>query len=220
MPILIQTGILLVAYILGSIPFGFILVKIFTGKDVRKVESGRTGGTNSMRAAGFPIGFSTSLLDMFKSAVAVWIARYLFPDFYWLQVFAGFLSVVGHNYSIFLIEKDHQGKFKIGGGAGGTPAIGAIVGFWWPSFFILVPAGYLIVMVIGYASLATLSLPLIGSLILLIRFLKVDQPWEYIFSGLLSEILIVWALRPNIKRLLDGTERLVGFRAKREKQEK
>ena len=219
MPFILQFGILVVAYILGSIPFGFILVKIFTGKDVTKIESGRTGGTNSMRAAGFPIGFSTSMLDMLKSAAAVWITRYLFPDFYWLQVFAGFLSVVGHNYSIFLIDKDQQGKLKFGGGAGGTPAIGAIVGFWWPSFFILVPAGYLIVMVIGYASLATLSLPLIGSLILLIRFLKVDQPWEYILSGLLSEILIVWALRPNIKRLLDGTERLVGFRAKRKKQE-
>lgn len=218
MPILLQTGILLVAYILGSIPFGFILVKTITGKDVRKVESGRTGGTNTMRAAGFTLGFITSLLDMLKSAGAVWIARYLVPDGYWLQVFAGFFAVIGHNFSIFLFEKDQQGKFKLGGGAGGTPAIGAIVGFWWPSVFILVPVGYLIVMVVGYASLATLSLPLIGSFILLIRFLNADQPWEYIFSGLLSEILIVWALLPNIKRLLNGTERLVGFRVKKKKQ--
>ncbi len=74
-------------------------------------------------------------------------------------------------------------------------------------------------MVVGYASLATLSLPLIGSFILLLRFLNTDQPLEYIFSGLLSEILIVWALLPNIKRLLNGTERLVGFRAKKKKQE-
>jgi len=75
------------------------------------------------------------------------------------------------------------------------------------------------VMVVGYASLATLSMPLIGSFILLLRFLNTDQPWEYIFSGLLSEILIVWALLPNIKRLLNGSERLVGFRAKKKKQE-
>ncbi len=219
MPILFKTGVLLVAYILGSIPFGFILVKAVTGKDVRMVESGRTGGTNTMRAAGFSIGFITSMLDMLKSAGAVWIARYLIPDGYWLQVFAGFFAVIGHNFSIFLLKKDQQGKIKFGGGAGGTPAIGAIIGFWWPSVFILVPAGYLIVMVVGYASLATISLPLIGSLILLIRFLNADQPWEYIFSGLLSEILIVWALSPNIKRLLNGTERLVGFRAKKKKQE-
>lgn len=219
MPSLVRMGILLIAYILGSIPFGFILVKASTGEDVRKVESGRTGGTNTMRAAGFALGFITSLLDMLKSAGAVWIARYLIPDGNWLHVFAGFLAVIGHNFSIFLLEKDSEGKIKLGGGAGGTPAIGAIVGFWWPSVFILVPAGYLIVMVVGYASLATISLPLIGSLLLLIRFINADQPWEYIFSGLLSEILIIWALRPNIKRLLDGTERLVGFRAKKKELE-
>ncbi len=218
MTILLKTGILLVAYILGSIPFGFILVKAITGKDIRRVESGRTGGTNTMRATGFTLGFITSLLDMLKSAGAVWIARYFIPDGYWLQVFAGFFAVIGHNFSIFLLEKDPEGKIKLGGGAGGTPAVGAIIGFWWPSVFILVPAGYLIVMVVGYASLATLSLPLIGSFILLLRFLNTDQPWEYIFSGLLSEILIVWALLPNIKRLLNGTERLVGFRAKKKKQ--
>ena len=219
MPIFLQIGILLVAYVLGSIPFGFFLVKASTGKDVRNIESGRTGGTNAMRAAGFTLGFITSLLDMLKSAAAVWISRYFIPDGYWLQVFAGFFAVIGHNFSIFLLEKDQQGKIKLGGGAGGTPAIGAIIGLWWPSVFILVPVGYLIVMVVGYASLATMSLPLIGSFILLIRFLYADQPWEYIFSGLLSEILIIWALRPNIKRLLDGTERLVGFRAKKKKQE-
>lgn len=219
MPILLQTGILLVAYLLGSIPIGYILVKAVTGKDVTKIESGRTGGTNTMRASGFSLGFITSLLDMLKSACAVWLARYLLPQGYWLQVFSGFFAVIGHNFSIFLLQKDQQGRIRLGGGAGGTPAVGAIVGFWWPSVFILVPAGYLIVMVVGYASLATISLPLIGSLLLLLRYLNADQPWEYIFSGLLSEILIVWALRPNIKRLLNGTERLVGFRAKKKKQE-
>ncbi|MCJ7733161.1 MAG: hypothetical protein MUP11_01310, partial [Anaerolineales bacterium] len=55
----------------------------------------------------------------------------------------------------------------------------------------------------------------LGSLIFFVRFLSVDGPWEYIFSGLLSEIFIVWALRPNIKRLLNGSERLVGFRVKK-----
>ena len=75
-------------------------------------------------------------------------------------------------------------------------------------------------MVVGYASLATLSLPIIGSLILLFRFIKFDEPWEYVISGLLSEIFIVWALRPNIKRLLNGNERLVGFRAKNKDQDR
>ncbi len=219
MNILLMIGLLILAYLVGSIPFGFILVKIFTDQDIREIESGRTGGTNSMRAAGFPIGLATSLLDIVKSAGIVYLARYIYPDGYWIQVLSGFLAVVGHNYSVFLIKKDPQGEVKISGGAGGTPAVGAIVGLWWPSFFILVPTGYLIIMLIGYASVATLSLPLIGSLILLVRTFTVGDPWEYILSGLLSEILIVWALRPNIKRLMAGTERIVGLRAKKHSRE-
>jgi len=208
-------GFFLLSYLVGAIPFGFLLVKIFTGQDVRNVESGRTGGTNSMRAGGFLIGLSTSLLDMFKSAGVVWLARYFFPDAFWMHVITGLFTVIGHNYSLYLVQKDSAGKLKIGGGAGGTPAVGALIGLWWPNMFILIPLGYLIVMVVGYASLATLSLPLIGSLIFLIRYLAFDQPWIYILSGLFSEIFIIWALRPNIKRLLAGTERVVGFRAKR-----
>ncbi len=213
MVMLSKLSILLLAYCLGSIPFGYILVKLLTGDDVRDVASGRTGGTNTMRAAGFLTGLVTSLLDILKSAVAVWIARFFLPAAFWFHVTVGVLAVIGHNYSIFLITKDQDGKISLGGGAGGTPAVGSIIGLWWPSILILVPIGLLIVMVIGYASVATLSLPIIGSLIFLIRFIRYGEPWEYIFSGLLAEIFIVWALRPNIKRLLNGTERLVGIRA-------
>jgi len=212
---LLIAGLFLLAYLVGAIPFGFLLVKIFTGQDVRAVESGRTGGTNSMRAAGFPIGLATSLLDILKSACMVWLVKSLYPDQYWMHVLSGVVTVIGHNYSIYMIRRGPTGKLMIGGGAGGTPAVGALVGLWWPSIFILVPIGYLIVMVIGYASLATMSLPLIGSLIFLIRFLTLDQPGIYILTGLLSEIFILWELRPNIKRLLSGSERIVGFRAKK-----
>jgi glycerol-3-phosphate acyltransferase PlsY len=211
----ISVGLVLLAYLAGSIPFGYILVKAFTGQDVRDIESGRTGGTNSMRAAGFGIGLATSLLDILKSASVVWVAQIFFPAAYWLHVVVGLFSVIGHNYSLFLLQRDSTGKLSFSGGAGGTPAVGVLVGLWWPNLFILLPVGYLIVMVVGYASLATMSLPLIGSLIFLVRYLAYDQPWIYIFSGLLSELFILWALRPNIKRLLDGTERLVGFRAKK-----
>lgn len=215
MQILLKIGFLILSYCIGSIPWGYILVKASTGKDVREVESGRTGGTNTMRAAGFLTGFITSMLDILKSAGVVWIVRFYFPESYWFHVLAPLVSVIGHNYSIYMIKKDQQGKLTISGGAGGTPAAGGIIGLWWPSLFILIPAGYIIVMVIGYASLATISLPLIGSLIFLLRYLLYGEPWEYIFFGLLAEGLIVWALRPNIKRLLHGTERVVGFRAKK-----
>ncbi len=216
---LLKIGILILTYCVGSIPWGYILVKVFKGKDIREIESGRTGGTNAMRASGFSVGFTTAMLDILKSASMVWIAKYLFPDAYWFHVMTALVTVISHNYSIYMIRRDQNGKITVGGGAGGTPALGGIVGLWWPSIFILVPTGYFIVIIIGYASLATLSLPLIGSLILLIRFITIGTPWEYIFFGLLAEILIVWALRPNIKRLINGTERIVGIRAKTKKQE-
>jgi len=216
---LLIIGILILAYCIGSIPWGYILVKAFKGVDIRDIESGRTGGTNTMRASGFSMGLITSLLDILKSASAVWITKYLLPDSYWIHVLAALAAVVGHNYSIYMIRRDQNGKIIISGGAGGAPATGGIVGLWWPSIFILVPVGYFIVMIIGYASLATMSLPLIGSLILLIRFIYIGAPWQYIFFGFLVEILIVWALRPNIKRLMNGTERIVGIRAKTKKQE-
>ncbi len=216
---LLKIGFLILAYCVGSIPWGFILVKVFKGKDIREIESGRTGGTNAMRASGFWLGFITAMLDILKSASMVWISRYLFPDSFWFHVLTALVTVISHNYSIYLIRRDQNGKITVGGGAGGTPAVGGIVGLWWPSIFILIPAGYFIVIVIGYASLATMSLPLIGSLILLIRYLSIDTPWQYIFFGLLAEILIVWTLRPNIKRLMNGTERIVGIRAKTKNQE-
>jgi glycerol-3-phosphate acyltransferase PlsY len=219
MNIIPTIGLLLAAYLLGSIPVGYLLVRQFTGRDVRQIESGRTGATNTMRAAGYWLGFITSILDIIKSATAVWITRYIFPEYYWLHVGAGLLAVIGHNYSIFLASRNSAGKLRLGGGAGGTPAVGSLVGLWWPSFFVLVPAGLFFVMVIGYASLATISVPIIGSIIFLIRYLTDNGPWQYIFSGLLAEILILWALRPNITRLLNGTERLVGFRSRKNKDQ-
>jgi len=216
---LLKIGIFILAYCVGSIPWGYILIKVFKGKDIRDIESGRTGGTNTMRASGFSLGLITSLLDILKSACIVWIAKYLFPDSYWIHVLTALAVVIGHNYSIYMIRRDQNGKITISGGAGGAPAVGGVVGLWWPSIFFLIPAGYFIVMIIGYASLATMSLPLIGSLILLIRFIRIGAPWQYIIFGLLAEILIVWALRPNIKRLMNGTERIVGIRAKTKNQE-
>jgi len=71
MEFLQKIGILFLAYCIGSIPWGYILVKLAKGEDVREIASGRTGGTNAMRAAGFPIGFTTSLLDIMKTACVV-----------------------------------------------------------------------------------------------------------------------------------------------------
>ncbi len=207
--------VFLLAYLIGSIPMGLITVKLATGEDVREIQSGRTGGTNAMRAAGFWIGFLTSLLDVAKGVIAVWLARFLTPGIIWIEILAPTISIIGHNYSIYLIRRDENGRILWRGGAGGAPALGGAVGYWPPLFLILIPVGALILFGVGYASVATFSLPIIAAIILGIRAYLGLSPWQYLIYCLLAEILILWSLRPNLKRLIGGTERVVGWRAKR-----
>ena len=205
------------AYIIGSIPFGYLVVKLRTGKDLRTIESGRTGGTNTIRAAGYIAGLATGILDVLKSGIAVLLAKSLFPDHPWLHVLAGAASVLGHNYSIFLIERTENGKIRLRGGAGGAPALGGAAGLWFPSLIILLPVLLFVWLGIGYASLATISTGLFITILFTIRAWLGLSPWEYILYGVIVSILLIWALRPNIKRLLNGTERVVGWRARKKK---
>jgi len=212
MQYLIDGGILLAAYLFGSIPFGLIVVKSMNGKDIRTIASGRTGGTNAMRAAGPWAGFLTAALDIFKAAVIVWIAQAITPNV-WIHVLAPIAVMLGHNYSIFLMERDEEGRVRFRGGAGGAAAGGGAFGLWPPAGLILVPFALLMWFGTGYASVTTLSIGLISILIFGVRAALGLGPWEYILYGVLAEILMVWALRPNLKRLREGTERRHGLPA-------
>src|SRR3990172_12266151 len=106
MQTVINLGVIVLAYLFGSIPFGLLIVKLKTGIDIREVESGRTGGTNAMGAAGFWAGFATAMLDILKGAVAVWVAQWFVPQNHWLHVIAPWAAIIGHNHSIFLPERD------------------------------------------------------------------------------------------------------------------
>jgi len=215
MQVLIFIAVLILSYLIGSIPFGFLIVHLKTGKDIRQVESGRTGGTNVMRAAGYPAGFATGLLDILKGFSVVWLARWWVPGNHWLEVLAPVLVILGHNYSIFLAEYDEKSGFRLRGGAGGAPSFGGVVGLWFPSVFILGPILLLILFGIGYASVATMSIGLLAILLFVIRTLMGASPWQYIFYGVFAEIIVLWALRPNVRRLLNGTERKIGWRTRR-----
>jgi glycerol-3-phosphate acyltransferase PlsY len=214
MQLVIAIVILIGSYFLGAIPFGLIYVHLKTGRDVRQVESGRTGGTNAMRAAGFWAGAATAVSDFLKAACAAWIARWLLPDAYWIHVLAPLAAVIGHNYSIYLAERDEKGHLRLRGGAGGASAAGGALGLWLPTLLIILPIAMFMLFVVGYASLATLSVGIITILIFAYRAWIGASPWEYVMYGVLVEILLIWALRPNIKRLFSGTERKVGFFAK------
>ena len=212
MAFLIDGAILVAAYVLGSIPFGLIVVKLMTGKDIRTIASGRTGGTNAMRAAGWQAGLLTGILDVLKSAAAVWIAQALTANA-WMHVIAPIAAILGHNYSIFMLGRGSDGRVRLHGGAGGSAALGGAFGLWPPAALIVVPFGLLIWYGIGYASVTTLSIGLMVIIIFWARAALGLGPWEYIIYGLVAEGLLIWALRPNIQRLLDGTERRHGLPA-------
>lgn len=213
MQTILTIGLLIAAYLLGSLPSGLIIVKVGTGKDVREVGSGRTGGTNAMRAAGFLAGALTGIADFAKGALAVLLVRFFLPGDPWVEVFAGALAVLGHNYSIFLPERDEQGRLHLRGGAGGAACLGGAFGIWHPAFLFIFPLSGLVYGLIGYASVATISIAFFATLVFAVRALLGFDTWIYVVYGVISLALVLWALRPNLRRLREGTERPVGLRA-------
>jgi glycerol-3-phosphate acyltransferase PlsY len=197
-----------VGYIIGSLPIGYVLVYLIKGQDLRDTGSGRTGGTNAMRAAGLFIGVVTAVTDLAKGAGSIWIARSLAGDagyLRWAEAVAAVAAVTGHNWSIFLGLK---------GGAGTTPNLGAVIALWPVYGLLLIPAGLATLLVTGYASVASLVIAVAIPLGFGVRALTSQEPWAYACYGLATAILVVAALLPNIRRLRAGTERVVGPRAR------
>ena len=210
MQILIDIGIVVIGYIIGSIPFGFLIVKFKTGKDIRNIESGRTGGTNTVRAAGFLPGLITAILDILKGTSAVWIAQTLTGN-HWIHILAPVGAILGHNYSVFLISRDSNGKIQFFGGAGGAPALGGAVGLWPPMFPIVFSSGLFIWFTIGIASVTTMAIGLITAIVFAIRAYYGYQPPIDILYGVFALLLLIWSLRPNLKKLMAGEERIISI---------
>ncbi len=215
----IALAALLSAYILGSVPVGLLVVRLVRGKDIRLWFSGRTGGTNVMRMAGFWAGLVTAILDIAKGALAVYLARHLTDGNTWVEMGAGLLAVLGHNYSIFLMERK-EGILRLRGGAGGATTAGVVFAFWPPSLLILIPIGAMILYFVGYASVATMCIGIEVAILFLWRTLAGQAPWSYVFFGIFIEVILLLGLRPNIQRLRRGEERLIGYRARKVSQNK
>ena len=218
MIILLTVVVAALGYLLGSIPSGLVVVRLATGQDVREVGSGRTGGTNAMRAGGLGVGLLTTVLDISKGALAVWLARSLVVAHPWIEAVGGLASVLGHNYSLFLVERvvDDAGRrrFQFRGGAGGAPTVGAAIAFWPLSALIIVPLAALIWYFIGYASVVTMSAAALAFVIFLVRAALGLSSWAPVVFSMAAEGALLWALRPNLRRLAQGTERLHGWRAR------
>lgn len=209
----------LIGYLCGAIPFGFIYVKLVKGVDIRNVGSGRTGGTNSLRAAGLGVGLATSFSDVGKGLAGAWLTRLLLGGaagdglLPWLIITAGIMAVVGHNWSVFMGWR---------GGAGTGPNVGWATLLWWPMLpiSVLVMGGLLLT--VGMASVASMSMaaviPVSFTVLYLLGIPPFDSTLAYIIGGVATAVIVVWALRPNIKRLIEGKERIVGPRARRMKK--
>jgi glycerol-3-phosphate acyltransferase PlsY len=195
---------ILIGYLLGSIPTGYLVGKAW-GIDVREHGSGRTGGTNVWRATKqiWPLVLTVAG-DILKGGGAVLIGRYLLgPHSNWPELtaaLAGAGAIAGHNWSFMLGMR---------GGAGGVTAGAALVMLSPTAGLVIVVVGIALLAITRYASVGTLTIGL-GSLLVLTLLSLVaanTNPWPHVIFGLMAAVAITWALRPNLRRLMQGTER-------------
>ena len=203
-------AVILVGYLLGSIPFGYLVGRA-RGVDVLEYGSGRTGGTNVLRTAGKKAAALSIGLDVAKGAVAALLGRWLLGTELAVAL-AGFAAVAGHNWSIFI-------GFR--GGAGTGTSMGAYFFMApWPSLIVGLSSVFIGFGLLRYASVTSLLIVFLMSPALLIGVLYFHQPVEHLAFALAVGSLVLWSHRPNIKRLLQGTERRIGEPAKRIGEEK
>src|SRR5579859_345771 len=200
--------IFLAAYFCGSIPFGLLLGKLFSGADVRKRGSGNIGATNEARTAGLFAGILTLALDAAKGAAPVWLARHYFPDHATLQIFAGLGALVGHCFPVWL-------KFR--GGKGVATALGMFLVLCLPAAAAALVVFALVAGFWRYVSLASVSaaaaMPL---LIYLLWAPHYAPPISVTIGSLAAAMLIVYKHDANLQRLVEGTEPKFYFGNKRE----
>jgi glycerol-3-phosphate acyltransferase PlsY len=188
-------------YFMGSIPVGYLVVRLTKGTDVRQHGSGRTGGTNVWRAAGLWPAILTALGDFLKGMGAVLIARAVLGNSVG-EVLVGVAAVAGHNWSVFLGWR---------GGAGTATNLGVISALSLPVALALIAAGLLVIVISRYASVASLAVAVLAPAIFLVLALFAQHPLLHALYGLLAGAAVVLALRPNIVRLLAGTERRLSY---------
>lgn len=205
--------VLISAYLIGSIPVGYLIVRIFKGVDVRSIGSGRVGTTNTVRAAGPFAGIFTAILDFGKGILVAYLAHILFPSSIWVKVIAVILAVVGQIFSIFLVERSTAGKLLFRGGAGGATTLGGAIALWPVSIIVILPIILIVYFGIGYASLTTISIAFFSLVIFSYNAVVGLGPWEYLLYGAATLLIVLYTLKPNLERLKNGTERVVGLRA-------
>jgi glycerol-3-phosphate acyltransferase PlsY len=196
---------MLMAYLLGAIPFGYLIVRFAQGQDIRQVGSGNIGATNVLRSGRKWQGLLTLLLDGGKGYLAVCVARWLLgPDAWAWMTLAAFMAVFGHIFTVFL-------GFK--GGKGVATGCGAYLAITPYAVLTTLAVFALMVLATRYVSL--------GSIVATGLFPLWAWLWGYgaghmevVWAALPGVLLIIWRHSENIRRLIRGTERKLGQKKK------
>ena len=199
---MMQALALVAAYLIGAIPFGFLLVKWKTGDDVRASGSGNIGATNVLRTTGWMAGAATLLLDIAKGYLAVWLAGYLTGGSETWMAAAALAVMAGHAFPVFL------------GGKGGK-AVASFVG----AYLCLTPIPLLATLVVFVVMVAATRHISVGSIVgagafPLAVWLISHPPLPVTAAAILSGAFIVYRHRENMERLRAGSENVFSFKGR------
>ena len=184
---------LLLGYLMGAIPMGYLVTKLFYNKDITQEGSGNTGGTNVMRLCGKKAGIAVYVLDFIKAALPVLILRYLLPQAYWLHLAVGVIAILGHSKSVFL-------GFK--GGKSAMSSLGVIASLSPWSALVLGLLSLTLILSTRVVSIASLIASFLAAPVMYLF----GSPKPYVGFAVMACILIWLRHRDNIKRLMAGTE--------------
>jgi glycerol-3-phosphate acyltransferase PlsY len=203
--------IAIVGYLLGSIPFGYLLVKIFQRRDIRQTGSGNIGATNVARSSP-ALGILTLLLDAIKGFVAVGVAvglvggsdRMRSPHFYTAMALAALCAVLGHMFPIWL-------KFR--GGKGVATGVGAFVAIVPKAVLIAICVFAALVALFRYVSLGSIAAAAALPAVIYLLYVQRGLPMQSVFAAAVAaSLLIIAKHHQNISRLLAGTEHRFSLR--------
>lgn len=189
--------VIIICYLLGSVPFGYIIGKLFKKIDIREYGSGNIGTTNAFRILGPVLASLVLIGDIGKGVFSIYLVRFLNIDSLFILIIAGLAVICGHDWSLFL-------RFK--GGKGVATTFGVIFSFNLVISILAVIVWVIIIIFIKYASLASISS--LTAVVIFMILLK--QPYEYVIFSIIILILTVFKHKENIKRLRLGKEKKFG----------
>ena len=214
---LMYFAVVVIGYLIGSLPFGLLLARIFAKKDIRQVGSGKMGMTNVLRAAGKKAAALALLLDLGKGATSAALATVIFGSsyvnslaadstniVYYAQALASLGAISGHTWSLFL---------KFTGGRGVNTFLGGLLVMYWPAAIVGGSLTIVVGVISRYMSLGSIFGAVAAFIMLIVVYFVKSYPVEYLtytIYAMICAIFIFIMHRDNINRLVSGTERRLG----------